>query len=268
LSVLLQVSDPHFGTERAHVAAALVGLAREQQPSVLVLSGDITQRARRHEFRAAVDFVRSLEVPCCLVVPGNHDLPLFNLAARMFYPYAGYARAFGADLEPEHESAALLVLCVNTTRPHRLTDGEVSAEQVDRVAKRLRRAAREQLRVVVTHQPVHVIRDSDLKNLLHGRERAVRAWSAAGADVILGGHIHLPYVRPLAEAFGGLPRRVWAVQAGTAISERVRGGISNSVNLLRHDPTQTLVCSVERWDYDTDRAVFARVEALDLPLDR
>ena len=268
MSVVLQISDPHFGTEQAPVAAALLEFARAQKPALAILSGDITQRARRHEFRAAVDFVRALEVPRCLAVPGNHDIPLFNLAARIFSPYAAYQRAFGADLEPEHESQALLVLCVNTTRPRRHTDGEVSPEQVERVAARLRGASPEQLRVVVTHQPVHVIRGGDLHNLLHGHERAVRAWAAAGADVILGGHIHLPYVRPLTDAFAHLPRRVWAVQAGTAVSRRVRRGVPNSVNLLRHAQPSAGLCRVERWDYDAERRVFAPVEAQNLPLDR
>jgi 3',5'-cyclic AMP phosphodiesterase CpdA len=268
LSVVLHLSDPHFGTERAQVAAALLEFARAPKPALAILSGDITQRARRREFRAAADFVQALGVPRCLAVPGNHDIPLFNLAARIFHPYGGYQRALGADLEPEHESPALLVLCVNTTRPRRHTDGEVSAAQVERVAARLRRASREQLRVVVTHQPVHVVRGGDLHNLLRGHERAVRAWAAAGADLILGGHIHLPYVSPLADAFADLPRRVWAVQAGTAVSRRVRRGVPNSVNLLRHCEPSPSLCRVERWDYDAERGAFARVEARDLPLDR
>jgi 3',5'-cyclic AMP phosphodiesterase CpdA len=268
VSVLIQISDPHFGTERAQVAAALLEFAHAQKPALAILSGDITQRARRHEFRAAVDFVRALEVPRCLVVPGNHDIPLFNLAARVFWPYAAYQRAFGADLEPEHESQTLLVLCVNTTRPRQLTDGEVSEAQVQRVAARLRRASREQLRVVVTHQPVHVIRGVDQHNVLIGHERAVRAWAAAGADVILGGHIHLPYVRSLSDAFPDLPRRIWVAQAGTAVSRRVRRGVPNSINVLRHGETAAALCRVERWDYDADQGAFVRVEALDLPLDR
>ena len=95
--------------------------------------------------------------------------------------------------------------------------------QIRRVAARLEAASAAQLRVVVTHQPVAVTRAQDEKNLLHGRERAVQRWARAGADLILGGHIHLPYVLPLHDTFAGLPRRVWAVQAGTALSRRTRG---------------------------------------------
>jgi 3',5'-cyclic AMP phosphodiesterase CpdA len=268
LSVLLQISDPHFGTERPQVVAALTELVRSQKPSLVVVSGDITQRARRREFDSAARFLQSLQVPQVLAIPGNHDIPLFNPLARFCCPYANYARAFGANLEPDYESPAWLVLGVNTTRRYRHIDGEVSPAQIERVTKRLRGASPTQLRVVVTHQPVHVIRERDLKNLLRGHERAVRAWSAAGADLILGGHIHLPYVRPLSESFPDLPRRTWSVQAGTAVSNRVREGTSNSVNLLRHAQGDPGTCNLERWDYAAEHAAFTRVEVLLLQLDR
>lgn len=268
MSVLIQISDSHFGTEREDVLAALREFVREREPSLVVLSGDITQRARRTEFAAALRFILELGAPRFLAIPGNHDIPLLNPIARLFFPYANYAEAFGTNLEPEYESSTLLVLCLNTTRRFFHKDGAVSTAQVERVACRLRAASREQLRVVVTHQPVHVIRESDITNLLRGHERAVRAWSAAGADLILGGHIHLPYVRALSERFTDLPRRVWAVQAGTAVSNRVRGSIPNSVNLLRYQRDEPAICSVERWDYAVETGRFARAESHDLEIDR
>ncbi|HKO50610.1 MAG TPA: metallophosphoesterase [Polyangiaceae bacterium] len=267
MSLLLHISDTHFGTERPHVVAALQELVRQRGPSLVVLSGDITQRARRYQFDAACAFLQGLSLPL-LAIPGNHDIPLFNLVARGFAPYANYTRVFGRDLEPEHESPSLLILCLNTTRPSRHTDGEISGAQIERVATRLRAASPEQLRVVVTHQPVHVIRPSDVQNLVHGHQAAVRAWSAAGADLVLGGHIHLPYVRPLSDAFPDLPRELWAVQAGTAVSERVRGGISNSINLIHHHTDAPELCTVERWDYDDGKAAFAHFESQNLRLDR
>ncbi|WKB54025.1 metallophosphoesterase family protein [Eleftheria terrae] len=249
MTLVLQVSDPHFGTERPPVQAALQALVAEQRPQVLVLSGDVTQRARRTQFAAARRFLDALDVPAKLVIPGNHDLPLFNLLARAWQPYGEHCRAFGPELEPSHESEDLLVLCLNTTRPRRHKDGEVSAEQIERVARRLRLARPQQLRIVVTHQPLLVTRLQDEENLLHGHCEAAVAWAEAGADLVMGGHIHLPYVRPLSDSIAGLSRPVWAVQAGTALSHRVRDGIPNSVNLLRYDARlQPLHCVVERWD--------------------
>jgi 3',5'-cyclic AMP phosphodiesterase CpdA len=194
MSLVLQISDTHFGTEQPPVVEALVRLARDHAPSLVVLSGDITQRARRRQFRAARAFVDRLGAPATLAIPGNHDIPLFNLAARLFTPYANHCREFGADLEPEFESEQLFVIALNTTRIYRHKDGEVSAEQIARVAQRLERATPSQLRIVVAHQPVAVTRPQEETNLLHGCEAAVRSWAHAGADLILGGHIHLPYV--------------------------------------------------------------------------
>lgn len=264
MSVLLQISDTHFGTEQEPVVAALLQLAHRLEPEVVVLSGDVTQRARRAQFAAARDFVDRLPAPL-IVVPGNHDIPLFNVAARIVAPYANFSRAFGTDLEPSFESAAYLVACVNTTRPHRHKDGEVSREQIERICDRLRQAAPDQVRIVVVHQPVLVIRPEDEANLLHGYQDAVRAWSEAGADIVMGGHIHLPYVRPIVDAERTLPRRMWAVQAGTALSWRIRGSMPNSVNVLRHAPGD-LVCSVERWDFEAAHNEFRcnRTESLEL----
>lgn len=270
MTLLLQISDPHFGTERPRVVAALLDLIAALPPDLVVMSGDLTQRARRAQFRAARAFVDKLGATPALVVPGNHDIPLFNVFARMFRPYANHQRVFGANLEPEFESPELLVLALNTTRAYRHKDGEVSMQQVRRVAERLERATPAQLRVVVTHQPVAVTRAQDETNLLHGRERAVQRWARAGADLIVGGHIHLPYVLPLHDTFANLPRRMWAVQAGTAMSSRVRGAINNSVNLIRYEPAAPgpRRAVVERWDFAETSGAFGPVTHHELVFDQ
>jgi 3',5'-cyclic AMP phosphodiesterase CpdA len=262
-AVLLQISDPHFGTERPLVVEALRQLTVTQAPDLIVLSGDITQRAHFAQYEAARAFLDSLPIPHKLVIPGNHDIPLFNLIARIFRPYAAYCQAFGTELEPTFESPALLVLALNTTRPWRHKDGEISEAQVARIAHLLEKASPAQLRVVVTHQPIAVIRPQDEDNLLHGRDAAIQAWSRAGADLILGGHIHLPFIAALHEQIPALPRRMWAVQAGTALSRRIRHEAGNSVNVIRYaglkPQEQCRAATLERWDYHEEKNVFQRV---------
>jgi 3',5'-cyclic AMP phosphodiesterase CpdA len=265
MSVLLQISDPHFGTERPAVVEALVKLRQQQRPQVVVFSGDITQRARHAQFAAAKEFVSRLAPPALVAIPGNHDIPLFNVFARVFDPYGGFRSAFGEQLEPEWESPEFRVICVNTTRPARHKDGEVSSEQIDRVSQRLRAATPEQVRVVVTHQPVFVLKGSEVHNRLHGYAEAISAWSEAGADIIMGGHIHLPYIAPLHE-HSETARRCWVVQAGTAVSCRVRKRQANSVNIIKR--TEQMGCVVERWDYNVSEDAFERVTTQELYLER
>jgi 3',5'-cyclic AMP phosphodiesterase CpdA len=269
MTLLVQISDTHFGTESAPVVEALVRTVVALAPTLVVLSGDLTQRARPAQFRAARAFVERLQAPATLVIPGNHDIALFNLASRLFNPYASHRKAFGPELEPCFESDALLVVSVKTTRRYLHERGVVSTAQVERVARRLEQAGAAQLRVVVTHQPVHVTRPQDADELLRGHERAVRRWAAAGADLILGGHSHLPFVHPLHEHHAGLARRVWVVQAGTAVSSRLRHGAVNSVNVVRSlgGAGTARRCAVERWDYDPGAGAFAPVERTEMDLD-
>jgi 3',5'-cyclic AMP phosphodiesterase CpdA len=266
MSVILHLSDTHFGTEQPAVTAALVQLTQELRPDIAILSGDVTQRARHQQFADARRFVDALAAPVKLVIPGNHDIPLFNLFARVFNPYANYRRAFGKELEPQFSDHDVLVIGLNTTRPWRHADGEVSAQQIERVSQQLQNASPGQLRIVVVHQPVFVERESDKENLLHGHQQAIKAWVAAGADLILSGHIHLAYVRNLREKLQDVTRPVWSISAGTAVSSRIREGKPNSVNLIRYDAAQPQVCQAQRLDFDSvsSRFIIAETKLLEL----
>lgn len=269
MALLLHISDTHFGTEVPRVVAALERLAKERRPDVLVYSGDLTQRARDAEFAGAKRLADALGAPKTLVLPGNHDIPLFNVAGRLLKPYSGYMHCFGPRLEPVIETLDFLVIGVNTTRPSRHKNGEVSAEQVGSVSQQLRSAGTAQLRIVVTHQPAEVVREKDVHDRLIGAEPALQAWSSAGADLVLGGHIHLPYVADLTQRPTPTPRRMWCVQAGTATSDRLRHDTSNSVNLIHWKaaaPGSTRVCHFERCDYSAAADAFEMVEKRELLL--
>ena len=157
MTVLLQISDPHFGTEQAPVMQALEQLVRAQQPELVVLSGDITQRATRAQFRAARAFVDRLGAPAVLAIPGNHDIPLF--AARhacCWTRTAATAKPSVRELEPVFESAHCWSSGSNTTAlvPARGRRGVGGADRARGGAARGPRPS--QLRVVVVHQPLAV----------------------------------------------------------------------------------------------------------------
>ncbi len=287
---VLHLSDLHFGTERPPVVRALQELAREQAPVLALMSGDVTQRARRGQFAAARRFLDGLGMPW-VGIPGNHDIPLFDLPSRLLRPWAGWrrfaaGRPAGDDeeggLAPIHRSRHLLVVGVNAVRPWRHERGQVFEADIARAERLLAAAEPTQLRLVMAHQPVCVLRAEDDANLLIGHAAAVRRWRAAGADLFLGGHIHLPFVRRLPDDRPGL-RPAWAVQAGTAVSHRLRAGFDNSVHLLRLQPAGGAAgpgvgdgpradppsdprpaCTVEQWDYSPGAKRF--LQAASTPL--
>lgn len=268
MTLLLHLSDPHFGTEQPPVVAALERLVADQRPDVLLLSGDVTQRATAAQFTAARAFIDRLQVPAMVVVPGNHDIPLFDLRRRLFNPYGRWRAAFGDDLEPSFDSPSVLVIGVNSTRRWRHVHGEISNHQIERVAQRLTAARPRQWKLVMLHQPVAVPRTDEDRNLVRGHMNAVKYWRNAGADMVLAGHNHLPWAAPLVTT-GDARRVIWAVNAGTAVSQRVRPEAGNSVNLIRitdlvDDVPGPRQAAIERWDYQREGDTFAFVAQREL----
>lgn len=267
-TALLHLSDLHVGTEQPVLVAALRRSCAREQPAIVVASGDITQRARPHQFDAALALLQGLGGVALLAVPGNHDIPLFDLRARLFDPYGRWRRVFGEWLEPRLAGDVFAVAGINTTRAWRHKHGELSPQQVIEVSRWLQKQPRQLVRVLVTHHPVVATTAADRVNVVRGAEAALRAWSASGADLVLSGHIHLPFVVPLHERIAGLPRPLWAVNAGTAVSRHVRAGAPPSFNLLRADGRPGRALTLERWDFDVAAAEFAVARVQELVLDR
>ena len=113
---LVHMSDVHFGRVDEAVVQAIVPLIHSLEPSLVVVSGDLTQRAKPHQFRAARSFLDSLPQPQ-VVVPGNHDVPLYNVFQRFFQPLRKYRRFISQDLEPFYADDEIAVAGINTARP-------------------------------------------------------------------------------------------------------------------------------------------------------
>ncbi|MCB1896437.1 MAG: metallophosphoesterase [Zoogloeaceae bacterium] len=268
MASLLHLSDPHFGTERERPMAALMEMLRGLTPEHIVISGDLTQRATADQFRRAAAFVERLGelAPAARLhlTPGNHDLPVLDPLQRLLDPFAPFRAAFGRSPESVHEDPLLHLQVLNTVSPWRHKHGVLRREQVDRVVERLALASPRQLRMIVTHQPLAVARPDDRRDLLRGRQQALERWPPAGADLVLGGHIHLPYVARI-----GNGRATWVVQAGTVVSSRIRHEAGNSFNLIRYAGGNTGArpsCAVERWDFCEQRGEFRAVSDTPLPL--
>jgi 3',5'-cyclic AMP phosphodiesterase CpdA len=260
---ILHISDTHFGTEVPEVEEAFWKSVAVLRPDIVVHSGDVTQRALAKEYDKAVTFMAKFGPIPKIVVPGNHDIPLWNIFARLVRPYSGFQRAFG-QLNPSYEDAETLIVTLNTTRWWRHKNGTISSAQVEQVAARVRTARPRQLRIIVAHHPLYVPFAHAAHDQAIGAPRAARQWSRAGVDVVLGGHIHLPYFATLPPS-SQVASASWVVQAGTATSRRTRRAVPNSFNLIERYPNWY---KLQRWDFALERACFEVGSNVNVPLKR
>lgn len=230
---IAQISDTHFGTEVPDVVAALTAALHALQPDVILLCGDITQRARAVQFAAARRFMDALPraVPQ-LAIPGNHDLPLYNLVARAIAPYGNYARAF-RDRETLWQGDGVAILALDATHPARHKDGALDADHLRARLAAARAACRAGgVLAVAFHQPLWTAWGEDKQQTLIGRHEAARLLAEARADLVLTGHVHVPLIETSAVSDPQLAWRFVMCGAGTAVSHRTRPGAPNSFNLV------------------------------------
>lgn len=220
-------------------------------PSVVVVSGDLTQRARVREFRAARAYLDSLPGPQ-IVVPGNHDVPLYNVFARFAAPLKNYCRFITDDLEPFYADEAIAIAGVNTARSLVIKGGRINQAQVERVRTRLCPLAPEIVKMVVTHHPFDLPDTVDPDHLVGRARLAMETLAECGADVLLAGHLHVSHAGDTTERYQFEGYAALVVQAGTATSTRGRGE-ANAFNALRivHD-----TISVERHSWDPQAGAY------------
>jgi 3',5'-cyclic AMP phosphodiesterase CpdA len=229
---LVHLSDLHFGRIDASLVEPLRRAVTDAQPDLIVISGDFTQRARQSQFAAARAFVESLQRKT-LVVPGNHDIPLFDVVERFAAPLTLYRQYISAELEPEYEDDEMIVIGVNTARAlvFPFGEGRINERQVDRIIQRLAGVASAKLRVIVTHHPFDLPPGVHERRLLGRSAEAMTRLSEVNADLFLSGHLHISHVSHAVDRYEIEGHSALIVQAGT-VSMRGRGE-QPSFNLLR-----------------------------------
>jgi 3',5'-cyclic AMP phosphodiesterase CpdA len=243
MRTIAHISDLHFGTVIPEIAEALVTDLQALAPSLVVISGDLTQRARSAQFEAARDFIRRLPQPQ-LVVPGNHDIPLFDVMRRFLSPLTRYREYIHAEIDPTFADEELFVVGLNTARSLTWQSGRISEEQVIRLQQRLAQAG-SRLKVVVTHHPFIPPPYGAGIELVGRAALAIPIMSDGHVDLLLSGHLHRGYAGDIRAHYPLARRAIIAVQAGTATSGRTRDE-PNAYNVITTEP-DVIKIAVRGW---------------------
>ncbi len=249
---LIHLSDLHFGAHDPRLVEAVEQRVHEEDPDLVVVSGDFTQRARTEQFREACGFLERLRDAGhdVLGVPGNHDVPLYDVLRRFLSPLTRYKRFIDDELCPLHELPGATVLGINTARSLTFKDGRVSHEQMQFIRETFDRTDANAMRILVTHHPLFALPVGDgpeLGKAIGRQEHALDTAADAGVDVMLAGHNH----RASAHSAKDLATRAGSalvIQAGTATSTRLRDE-EQSFNRIDVDG-DSVTLTVQSWAGD------------------
>ena len=265
MRTLAHLSDLHFGSVEPALIEPLLERLREVAPQLVAISGDLTQRARASQFEDARAFLGRVSAPL-LVVPGNHDVPLYRVWERFLSPLGKYKRYIAADLEPSFVDDEIAVLGVNTARSLTFKGGRINEEQIESLRRRLQALPESLTKVIVTHHPFDLPDEPDNDELVGRADEAMKAFADCGVDLLLSGHFH-------ASSAGDTSRRhplagyaALAIQAGTATSTRHRGE-ANAFNVLRIEP-DAVALEINAWQPAAGRFAVERTERYRRDADR
>jgi 3',5'-cyclic AMP phosphodiesterase CpdA len=263
---IVHISDIHFGKINLHQVQPLTRLIHELKPDLTVISGDLTQRAKKWQFRAARHFLDGLPTPQ-IVIPGNHDVPLYNLFARFFFPLTNYRKFITDDLEPFYADDEIAVQGVNTARSLTFKNGRINRKQIEAISKRFESAPKDATRIVVTHHPFDAPAGFQESQLLGRAGMAINALAHCGADLFLAGHLHLGHIGNTIKRYtlheNGIehPYAALIISAGTATSSRTRGE-ANSFNVIEVEPASDrhrATATIKRYAWDDSREAYTIV---------
>lgn len=131
---IIHISDLHFGLHRQEIINCFVKEVNEILPEIIIISGDLTHRARSGQFHDLRTFISRLPGKV-LLVPGNHDIPAFDVIQRFLTPFEKYRRFINNTLEPAYEDAKLRILGLNSVNPYSIKDGKLSSSSLMKIER-------------------------------------------------------------------------------------------------------------------------------------
>lgn len=231
MAKIIHLSDLHFGTERSGVVPTLIEEIHRLQPDIVVISGDLTQRARQRQYRLAQSFLKEVSRYQLLCVPGNHDISLYNLFERLFFTFRKYKKWITPHLCSSIVYNNVALLGINSVTPYKPMGGYVSKQQLELVVNFFQKQPVDKIKIVVMH---HNLIRSERHKIINASEDIIKVFAECNINLVLSGHIHYACIELLKRNF--LKKNMYIITAGTATSTRTIA--PNSFNILECKESQ------------------------------
>jgi 3',5'-cyclic AMP phosphodiesterase CpdA len=218
---LVHISDLHFGTEDKSISDGLIKAVNNLSPDLVIVSGDLTQRARTSQYKAAKEYLNKIPFKK-IIIPGNHDIPLFDIISRFLFPLRLYRKFITDDMTPMYQDDEIAVMGINSARSLTWKNGRISAEQIREIQKKLCKVDDLVFKIIVTHHPFIPPPGDPGIDLVGRSAKALLVIDECKIDLLLAGHIHHGYSGDVRPFYPKSKRSIISVQAGTAISNRIR----------------------------------------------
>ncbi len=232
MTTFLHISDLHFGRILNDVLEGLDLSIRTIKPEMIIISGDLTQRATEKEYQQAADFLNALSIPY-FVVPGNHDLSTFRLIERFFRPWQKWKKWIQTELESQLSTKHYQLIGINSARKAGFymdwSRGRISPSQIQKITNYVVNAPKPQLQLLVAHHPFWLPAEYEARHLIGGRDEALASLKHTELDIILSGHVHTDYCHVV--------DGIIISHAGTTTSDRLLPDTPNSFNVIQGDKT-------------------------------
>lgn len=252
------------------VSRGIRDLVESKSPDLVVISGDLTQRARARQFREAREFVERIPAPT-IAVPGNHDVPMYRVWERLLAPYGAYRKHFADDMEPVWMDDELLVVGVNTAFNWTIKNGRLLPDQLERLRRTVEEYGEGRSRILVAHHPMVPPANFHDRKVLRRAPEVLDELAGLGLHLVLSGHLHISFLNVFGTDESSENSPLAIVHTGTSASSRGRGwerGL-NTCNWIEVDREQVrgrrLRWSAEHGRFEPgERWVLPRTESGDL----
>jgi 3',5'-cyclic AMP phosphodiesterase CpdA len=223
---LIHLSDLHFGRIDKRRVQPLLDAIKNIKPDLVVISGDLTQRATKEEFMEAKKFIEDIKFPT-FIVPGNHDISLYNIFTRMFAPFRNYKKYISNDLDPLYVDKEIALIGINSVNRFNLTSGRISKKQIKEIGAHIKGLNPALIKIAVCHHPFDIPpvtkEHPHIHKVVARSKMAIKNLAQHKVDIFLSGHLHVHYITDTTIRYKIKGYKGLLIQAGTAISNRERG---------------------------------------------